>query len=72
MEPIDEMSTNLTSLLQDIAHRRYELNREGQKVLLEDLRKLMIATEKLDRQLQALKKSHTCAPPRRPRLYLVE
>jgi len=72
MEPIDELSTNLTSLLRDIAYRRYELNREGQTVLLDDLRKLMLAAEKLDRQLQALKKTDTCSPPRRPSLYLVE
>ncbi|WP_062385847.1 hypothetical protein [Pseudomonas abietaniphila] len=76
MEPINELSMNLTTLLQEMAEKRCDLNIHGQKFLLDALRKLLIATEKLDVQLQAMTRDRPdAAPPSRPRrpvLYLVD
>jgi hypothetical protein len=76
MEPINELSTNLTTLLQEIAEKQCDLDLQGQKILLEALRKLLIATEKLNVQLHTLARN----PPtparqslrQRPALYLVK
>lgn len=76
MEPINELSMNLTTLLQEIAEKRCDLDIEGQKILLDALRKLLIATEKLNIQLQALARNRPAtgpqSQPRRPALYLVK
>lgn len=76
MEPIDELSLNLTTLLREIAEKRCDLDIEGQKMLLDALRKLLLATEKLNAQLQALARNQPATEPpplpRRPLLYLVK
>lgn len=72
MEPIEELSKNMAALLEDIAERRFQLDRQGQKALLEALRKLLLALKTLDEQIKVLSK----APPRplveRPRLWLIK
>jgi hypothetical protein len=67
---------NLTTLLREIAEKRCDLDIEGQKILLDALRKLLIATEKLNIQLHALAKNPPAPEPKslrpRPALYLVK
>jgi hypothetical protein len=76
MEPIHELSMSITTLLHEIAEKRCELDIQGQKLLLDALRKLLIATEKLNVQLQAMaqnqRETETAPQPARAALYLVK
>lgn len=72
MGPIEELSQNLTALLEDISGKRDALDRQGQKVLLDSLRRLLIATQNLNIQTQSLTKLASCPQPGKPALYLVK
>lgn len=73
MEPIDELTDNLTSLLESIAECKTSLDMQGRKSLLDALRKMLKATEKLNVQVQALAtQQEEEVQRRRPNLYLVE
>lgn len=67
MEPIKSLTKDLTGILEDIAEKRDELDRESQKLLLDSLRKLLIATQCLDKQLTEMTK----VPGHRRRRYAV-
>jgi hypothetical protein len=72
MGPIEELSNNLMALLEDISGKKDELDTRGQKVLLDSLRKLLIATQQLNMQIQTLTKLASCPQPAKPALYLVK
>lgn len=56
MEPLEELSHNMATLLEDIAEKRPQLDRQGQKALLESLGNLLLALNALDEQLMVLTK----------------
>jgi len=72
MGPIEELSNNLMALLEDISGKKDELDTQGQKVLLDSLRKLLIATQHLNAQTQSLTKLASCPQPGKPALYIVK
>lgn len=72
MEPVEDLSESLKALLEDIVSRRGRLDRQGQKLLLDNLRKLLIATKGLAAEMKTLTEHQTCPPPCRPKLYLVQ
>lgn len=72
MEPIDELTQSLTSLLESIAESRHDLDVEGQKTLLDALRQLLKATEELNLRMKDIVRQQTQAQLPRPLLRLVK
>ncbi|MDH0745445.1 hypothetical protein N5D61_03675 [Pseudomonas sp. GD03842] len=72
MEPIDELTQSLTSLLESIAGSRHDLDIHGQKTLLEALRQLLKATEELNLRMQDIVRQQHQAQRSRPALRLVK
>ncbi|MFJ3486301.1 hypothetical protein ACIPL1_23300 [Pseudomonas sp. NPDC090202] len=72
MEPIDELTHSLTSLLESIAEHKSGLDPQGRKSLLDALRKLLKATETLNAQVQTLTRQQAEVQRQRPHLYLVD
>ncbi|AKK00180.1 hypothetical protein RL74_02425 [Pseudomonas fluorescens] len=72
MDPVNELCNDLMDLLEEIASSRNKLDVQGQKILLDALRSLLLSTERLSEQMRTLVSLQVRSGHQRPRLYIVE
>lgn len=72
MDPIDDLTQNLVSLLKSLADRKDTVGDDGRKKLLDALRKWTISAEKINTQLPALEQKTPAVSRIKTTLYLVK